>query len=77
MTVLEYQRFKEISLNELLDYPRTLDKCEEVKSILNALSELLFSNVNQELSNKFNSKKDDIVNWIEEIEFEVTNYEQN
>jgi hypothetical protein len=49
----------------------------EVKEKLNELSELLFSNVNQELSNKFNLKKDDIINWIEEIEFEITNYEQN
>ena len=59
------------------DYPKTLDKCEEVKEKLNELSELLFSNVNQELSNKFNLKKDDIINWIEEVEFEITNYEQN
>ena len=60
-----------------IDYPKTLDKCEEVKEKLNELSRLLFSNVNQELSNKFNQKKDGIVNWIQEIEFEITNYEQN
>lgn len=60
-----------------IDYPKTLDKCSEVKEKLNELSQLLFSNVNQELSNKFDIKKHDIINWIEEIEFQVTNYEQN
>ena len=58
-------------------YPKTLDKCEEVKIKLQELSTLLYSNVNQELSLNFDSKKNDIENWIEEIEFEITNYEQN
>lgn len=60
-----------------IDYPDTLDKCEEVKNKLNELSLLLYSNVNQELSRKFEDKSRDIKNWIEEIEFEITNYEQN
>ncbi|MBC8757612.1 hypothetical protein H2O64_23290 [Kordia sp. YSTF-M3] len=57
-----------------VNYPKTLDKCEEVKSILEELSLLLYSNVGQELSNKFEEKRIDIENWIEEIEFEITNY---
>ena len=60
-----------------IDYPKTLDKCEEVKKKLQELSTLLYSNLNQELSLKFNRKKKDVENWIEEIEFEITNYEQN
>jgi hypothetical protein len=60
-----------------INYPKTLDKCEEVKKKLQELSTLLYSNLNQELSLKFNRKKKDVENWIEEIEFEITNYEQN
>ena len=60
-----------------IDYLKTLDKCEEVKNKLNELSLLLYSNVNQELSEKFENKRSDITNWIEEIEFEINNYEQN
>lgn len=60
-----------------IDYPKTLDKCEEVKIKLKELSDLLYSNANQELSQKFEDKRNDITNWIEEIEFEITNYEQN
>lgn len=58
-----------------IDYPKTLDKCEEVKTKLKELSVLLYSNVNQELSQKFEDKKNDIENWIEEIESEITSYE--
>ncbi|MEX1190632.1 MAG: hypothetical protein WEA99_01580 [Brumimicrobium sp.] len=57
-----------------IDYPRSLEKCDEVKNKLKEFSVLLCSNVNQELSQKFEDKKSDIENWIEEIEFEITNY---
>ena len=57
-----------------INYPKTLDKCDEVKEKLNELSELLYLNVCQELSNKYELKKEDLINWIEEIEFEITNY---
>ncbi len=60
-----------------IDYPLTLEKCDEVKTKLKELSSLLYSNVNQELAQKFEDKKSDIENWIEEIEFQITNYEQN
>lgn len=60
-----------------MNSPKTLDKCEEARQILNELSELLYSNVGQGLSREFNLKKDDIINWIDEIEFEITNYVQN
>ena len=56
-----------------IDYPKTLDKCEEVKIKLKELSDLLHSTVCQELSIKFEDKKSDIENWIEEIEFEIIN----
>ena len=59
-----------------INYPKTLDKCQEVKSKLKELSHLLYSNVNQGLSNKFEEKRSDIENWIEEIEFEIKNHEQ-
>jgi hypothetical protein len=58
-----------------IDYPKTLDTCEEIKVKLNELSILLYSNVSQEFSKKFENKKSDIENWIEEIEFEITSYE--
>jgi hypothetical protein len=60
-----------------INYIKTLDKCEEVKLKLEELSVLLHSNVNQELSQKFEDKRNDIQNWIEEIEFTINNYEQN
>ncbi|UAM97840.1 hypothetical protein K8354_16355 [Polaribacter litorisediminis] len=60
-----------------IDYAKTLDKCDEVKKKLQELSTLLYSNVKQELSSKFNSEKNNIENWIEEIEFEITNYNQD
>ena len=60
-----------------IDYSKTLDSCEDVKIKLKELSILLYSNVNQELSQKFEDKRTDIINWIEEVEFEITNYEQN
>lgn len=57
-----------------INYPKTLDTCEEVKIKLKELSDLLYSNVCQELSIKFEEKRSDMENWIEEIEFEITNY---
>lgn len=60
-----------------INYTKTLDKCEEMKGKLNELSEFLNSVVNQEIAKKFNSKKEDLINWIEEIEFTINNYEQN
>lgn len=60
-----------------INYPKTLEKCEEVKLKLEELSNILYYNVSQELSISYENKKNDIVNWIEEIEFEITNYEQN
>ena len=60
-----------------INYPKTLEICNQVKQKLEELSVLLYSNVNQNLSDNYNLKKDDLNNWIDEIEFEITNYEQN
>lgn len=60
-----------------INYTKTLDKCEEIKVKLNELTELLKFTANQGITNKFNTKKEDLKNWIEEIEFSINNYEQN
>ena len=57
-----------------IDYKKTLIVSEELKDKLNELSSLLVSNVNQGLSTEYEKKKADIINWIEEIEFNINNY---
>lgn len=57
-----------------INYPKTLNTCDELKSKLEELSVLLRTNVNQELFNKYDIKSKDLTNWIEEIEFEITNF---
>ncbi|MBN2729799.1 MAG: hypothetical protein JXR53_11300 [Bacteroidales bacterium] len=59
------------------NYIKTLEMCEELKTKLDELSELLNFSVNQGIANKFNDKKEDLKNWIEEIEFTINDYEQN
>lgn len=58
-----------------IDYEKTLNLTEEIKVKLNELNALLYSNVNQELSSKYELKKDDLINWIEEIEFNIINFD--
>jgi hypothetical protein len=57
-----------------IDYNKTLEKCDEIKAKLKELSNMLYSNVNQELSSNFDNKRAELENWIEEIEFEITNF---
>ena len=57
-----------------IDYEKTLNLTEEIKVKLNALNALLYTSVNQELSNTYEFKKDDLINWIEEIEFTIISY---
>lgn len=55
------------------DYLQTLDTCEELKDKLNELSELLKYTVSQGRSIPYDEKKQDLINWIKEIEFELIN----
>lgn len=57
------------------DYLQTLDTCEELKDKLNELSGLLKFTVSQGRSILYSEKKQDLINWIEEIEFEINNQE--
>lgn len=57
------------------DHLQTLDTCEELKDKLNELSGLLKYTVSQGRSIPYNEKKQDLINWIEEIEFEINNQE--
>ncbi len=57
-----------------VNYEKTLNLSDEIKNKLNELSFLLNSTVNQGLSNEFNIKKEELINWIEEIEFTILNY---
>lgn len=61
------------------DYSKTLTLCEDIKNKLEELQYLLNTTVNQGLSNKFEEYSNDLKNWIEEIEFNLTlpDYEQN
>jgi hypothetical protein len=58
-----------------IDYTKTLEACEEIKTKLNELSALLFHSANQGISNEYEVKKGDLINWIEEIEFNITSHE--
>lgn len=59
------------------EYLKTLYYCEEIKDRLEKLELLLNSTVNQGISNKYKEHSSNLVNWIEEIEFTITNYEKN
>jgi hypothetical protein len=58
-----------------IDHTKTLEACEEIKTKLNELSALLFYSANQGISNEYEVKKGDLINWIEEIEFNITSHE--
>lgn len=59
------------------DYNKTLSLSEEVKDKLHQLSVVLNSSVNQGLKNEYDKKKNELINWIEEIEFTINNYSNN
>lgn len=56
-------------------YNQTLIVSEEIKSKLEELQKLLYYTVNQGIENKFSDYKDLMINWLEEIEFNITSYE--
>jgi hypothetical protein len=61
------------------DYTKTLSLCEDITTKIEELKVLLKSTVNQGVSNKFEIYSNDLINWIEEIEFNITlpEYEQD
>lgn len=54
---------------------QTLIVSEEIKLKLEELQKLLYFTVNQGIENKFSDYKDLMINWLEEIEFNITSYE--
>lgn len=56
-------------------YSQTLIVSEEIKLKLEELQKLLYYAVNQGIENKFSDYKDLMINWLEEIEFNITSYE--
>lgn len=61
------------------NYSQTLYLCDDIKIKIEELQLLLKNTVNQGLSIKFEEKSSELINWIEEIEFNLTlpEYEQN
>lgn len=55
------------------DNLKTLSLCDDVKIRLEELELLLKNTVNQGLSDKFEDYSQQLTNWIEEIEFNITN----
>ena len=56
-------------------YSQTLIVSGEIKSKLEELHKLLYYTVNQGIENKFSDYKNLMINWLEEIEFNITSYE--
>lgn len=56
-------------------FSQTLIVSEEIKLKLEELQKLLYYTVNQGIENKFSEYKDLMINWLEEIEFNITSYE--
>jgi hypothetical protein len=56
-------------------FSQTLIVFEEIKLKLEELQKLLYYTVNQGIENKFSEYKDLMINWLEEIEFNITSYE--
>ena len=56
-------------------FSQTLIVSEEIKLKLEELQKLLYYTVNQGIENKFSEYKYLMINWLEEIEFNITSYE--
>ena len=61
------------------DFSKTLTLCEEIKDKIEELQLQLLRTTNQGLLSKYKENANNLINWIEEIEFNITlpEYEQN
>ena len=51
------------------NYGETLDQAEELRLLIDKLEKNVCLQLPQGVANKFVSAKNDLVNWVEEIEF--------
>jgi hypothetical protein len=55
-------------------YQSTIDLIQNIKIQVVSLEENLTKDVSYEIYEKYLLKKNDLINWLEEIEFQIANY---
>lgn len=57
------------------NYSDTLLKIEKIKYLISELEQKVYSQIPQGIVNKFDESKKSLLNWIEEIEFTINDYQ--
>ena len=57
------------------NYSETLFQIGELKSLIEELEEKLLSQIPQGITNEFISTKNEFLNWVDEIEFTIADYQ--
>lgn len=58
------------------NYLETILQIEELKFLVEKLEKNLWSQVPQGITDKFSATKNEFLNWIEEVEFTLENYQK-
>jgi hypothetical protein len=59
------------------NYTDTLLKIEELKSLIIELEKNIYNQIPQGITKEFDESKKDFLNWIEEIEFTLIEFNDN